>query len=257
MALLPWALHHRHAVRVPVQALLHVIFSRHMPSIRRHLGDQDGLLLKQHETSIEGVFGVSEDDLASLCDAEGDAWGLAALFDDASISRVEAVVASRMSQPGLVVCASLLDNLPNLAGLCRTCESLSTEALVLSSRSLAATDAFKRQSVTSERWIQLLEVGASDVATFLQERQASGYSIIGVEQTTNSIPLQDFSFPPCCVLLLGNEQNGIPVELLPLLDVCVEIPMLGVTRSLNAHVSGAMAVWQYTQQQLMTGPEPS
>ncbi len=32
-------------------------------------------------------------------------------------------------------------------------------------------------------------------------------------------------------------------------DVCVEIPMLGVTRSLNAHVSGAMAVWSYVQQQ--------
>jgi tRNA G18 (ribose-2'-O)-methylase SpoU len=71
----------------------------------------------------------------------------------------------------------------------------------------------------------------------------------GVEQTNSSIPLQDFSFPKCCVLLLGNEQNGIPVELLPLLEVCLEIPMLGVTRSLNAHVSGAMVVWQYTQQQ--------
>jgi tRNA G18 (ribose-2'-O)-methylase SpoU len=46
---------------------------------------------------------------------------------------------------------------------------------------------------------------------------------------------------------------GIPVSLLPLLDVCVDIPMLGVTRSLNAHVSGAMVVWQYTQQHL---PQP-
>jgi hypothetical protein len=33
-------------------------------------------------------------------------------------------------------------------------------------------------------------------------------------------------------------------------DGCVEIAMLGVTRSLNAHVSGAMAIWQYVQQQL-------
>ncbi len=32
-------------------------------------------------------------------------------------------------------------------------------------------------------------------------------------------------------------------------DVCVEIPMLGVTCSLNAHVSGAMAVWSYVPQQ--------
>jgi tRNA G18 (ribose-2'-O)-methylase SpoU len=75
----------------------------------------------------------------------------------------------------------------------------------------------------------------------------------GVEQATNSVALQSYCFPKLCVLLLGNEQNGIPVSLLPLLDVCVEIPMLGVTRSLNAHVSGAMVVWQYTQQHL---PQP-
>lgn len=72
----------------------------------------------------------------------------------------------------------------------------------------------------------------------------------GVEQATNSIPLQRFSFPKRCVLLLGNEQSGMPAGILPLLDACVEIPMLGVTRSLNAHVSGAMVLWQYTQQHL-------
>lgn len=72
----------------------------------------------------------------------------------------------------------------------------------------------------------------------------------GVEQATNSVMLQSYQFPKRCVLLLGNEQSGVPAAVLPLLDVCVEIPMLGVTRSLNAHVSGAMVLWQYTQQQL-------
>lgn len=72
----------------------------------------------------------------------------------------------------------------------------------------------------------------------------------GVEQATNSIPLQSYKFPQRCVLVLGNEQNGMPANVLPLLDVCLEIPMLGVTRSLNAHVSGALCVWQYTQQQI-------
>lgn len=72
----------------------------------------------------------------------------------------------------------------------------------------------------------------------------------GVEQATNSVSLQSYSFPQRCVLVLGNEQSGMPAAVLPLLDVCVEIPMLGVTRSLNAHVSGAMVFWQYTQQHL-------
>lgn len=76
------------------------------------------------------------------------------------------------------------------------------------------------------------------------------HAIAGVEQATNSVPLQSYCFPKHCVVVLGNEQTGMPASILPLLDVCVEIPMLGVTRSLNAHVSGAMVLWQYTQQQL-------
>jgi tRNA G18 (ribose-2'-O)-methylase SpoU len=71
-----------------------------------------------------------------------------------------------------------------------------------------------------------------------------------VEQATTSVSLQSYSFPQHCVLVLGNEQSGMPAAVLPVLDVCVEIPMLGVTRSLNAHVSGAMVLWQYTQQHL-------
>lgn len=47
------------------------------------------------------------------------------------------------------------------------------------------------------------------------------------------------------MLLLGNEQSGIPAPLMRLLHACVEIPMRGVTRSLNAHVSGALATWQW------------
>ncbi len=75
----------------------------------------------------------------------------------------------------------------------------------------------------------------------------------GVEQASNSVPLQSYEWPPKAVLLLGNEQNGVPAPLLPLLDVCVEIPMLGYTRSLNAHVSGAMSVWEYTKQRALSG----
>jgi hypothetical protein len=56
---------------------------------------------------------------------------------------------------------------------------MSVEALVLANRAVVSTDAFKRQSVTSERWLRLLEVGAADVAAFLQERRQAGYTIIG------------------------------------------------------------------------------
>jgi hypothetical protein len=42
-----------------------------------------------------------------------------ALFDESCADRVEALVAGMAAEAGLVVCASLLDNVPNMAGLCR------------------------------------------------------------------------------------------------------------------------------------------
>ncbi len=52
-----------------------------------------------------------------------------------------------------------------------------------------------------------------------------------------------------------NEREGIPIDLIHMLDDCVEIPQLGVVRSLNVHVSGALFVWEYAKQHsLQTEP---
>jgi len=54
------------------------------------------------------------------------------------------------------------------------------------------------------------------------------------------------------VLLLGREKEGVPVELLQLVDHCIEIPQFGIIRSLNVHVTGAIAIWEYTKQMLFS-----
>jgi tRNA guanosine-2'-O-methyltransferase len=52
------------------------------------------------------------------------------------------------------------------------------------------------------------------------------------------------------VLVLGNEQRGLPADLLVMLDHVVEIPQLGVIRSLNVHVSASIMISSYALQQL-------
>ena len=78
-----------------------------------------------------------------------------------------------------------------------------------------------------------------------------GYTLIGAEQTANSVNLTHYQFPHKSLLLLGNEKQGIPVALIQMLDVCVEIPQVGIIRSLNVHVSGALLVWEYTRQRVL------
>jgi tRNA guanosine-2'-O-methyltransferase len=87
------------------------------------------------------------------------------------------------------------------------------------------------------------------------------YTIIGIEQTDKSISLADVHFPKIstqagsenseisnCIILLGKEKEGIPVAFLNEVDYCIEIPQFGVIRSLNVHVSAALAIWEATKQ---------
>ena len=62
---------------------------------------------------------------------------------------------------GLVVVASLVDKIPNLAGLARTCEVLGAEALVIgdAARTVSHRD-FTAVSVTAERWLPIRDARA-------------------------------------------------------------------------------------------------
>ncbi|RLD55127.1 MAG: TrmH family RNA methyltransferase [Bacteroidetes bacterium] len=82
---------------------------------------------------------------------------------------------------------------------------------------------------------------------FLQE---NNYSVIGVEQTDNSISLMDYNFAKLqkAALIFGNEIKGITNETLPYLDECIEIPQYGTKHSLNVSVSAGIVLWQFFTQ---------
>ncbi|TNM99813.1 hypothetical protein fugu_012846 [Takifugu bimaculatus] len=141
----------------------------------------------------------------------------------------------------LVVVASLIDKPTNLGGLCRTCEIFGASALVLDSLRHVSDKHFQSLSVSSELWLPLMEVKPVQLTDFLQAKKNEGYCIVGVEQTANSQSLQHYQFPEKTLLLLGNEREGIPANLLQMLDVCVEIPQQGIIRSLNVHIIGLPA----------------
>ena len=89
-----------------------------------------------------------------------------------------------------------------------------------------------------------------DLMKWLRQKKDEGYTIVGLEQTSTSTSLATHQFDSKTVLLLGKEKEGIPVEYLQLVDTCLEVPQLGIIRSLNVHVTGAISIWEYTKQHL-------
>lgn len=71
-----------------------------------------------------------------------------------------------------------------------------------------------------------------------------GYIILALEQASNSVDLKRFKAPEKCLLILGEEVDGINSELLSLADVILEIPMHGIKESFNVSVAAGIAFYQ-------------
>jgi len=154
----------------------------------------------------------------------------------------------------LIVCASLVDKIPNLAGLARTSEIFAAQSLVIPDLSVAKMDNFQAISVGAADWIDIKEVKEEALLSWLLQKKTEGYWIVGLEQTSSSAPLHEIEIPSSViendnktVLLLGKEKEGIPIQFLQAVDTCIEIPQFGMIRSLNVHVSGAITIWELTR----------
>lgn len=162
-----------------------------------------------------------------------------------------------LNRSSVILIGSLVTRAPNLGGLCRTAEIFGAQKLVVGDKRVLKTKAFRSASVEAEGWIQVDEVAPNELMTYLFQLRKQGCFILGLEQTSTSRSLLEFSFPqnqPICVLL-GTEAEGIPPDLLQCTDACVEIPQFGITRSLNVHVSGSLLLWEYVKQVHAINPE--
>lgn len=85
----------------------------------------------------------------------------------------------------------------------------------------------------------------------------AGYMIAVVEQTTESVALQDWQpkRDQRWVAVLGNEVRGVSDDLLALADVCLEVPQFGAKHSFNVSICAAIISWEYMRSCGLSGLE--
>lgn len=86
-----------------------------------------------------------------------------------------------------------------------------------------------------------------DAVTAVKKLKEEGWKICVLEQTHNSINLQDFVplKDEKYVLVAGNEVEGVDQRIVDMSDVVLEIPQHGVKHSLNVSSSASIALWQF------------
>jgi len=84
----------------------------------------------------------------------------------------------------------------------------------------------------------------------LEELAAAGYQLVAIEQTTGSIPLNQFTFDvhKKYALVFGNEVEGVSEAALALCHEAIEIPQAGTKHSLNVSICGGILMWECYKQ---------
>ena len=201
------------------------------------------------QKKVEGVgSGLNPESEVYLDGFDSMALALRDMAEDVDRAGIRTDTDTNRRPPGLVVIASLVDKIPNLAGLARTCEVLGAEALVMADRDrTVAHKDFTAVSVTAEQWLPIRDVSIAGLVPYLLRLRREGYTLVGLEQTRGAVDVNAFQFPGKTALVLGREREGIDADVLSVLDTCVVIVQKGLIRSLNVHVSASVAIAAYAR----------
>ena len=144
--------------------------------------------------------------------------------------------------------AIVLDNLRshnNVGSVFRTADAFLTPKIYLCGitarpphRDIQKTALGATESVAWEYYEKTLDA--------VGELKEKGYKIIGIEQTQDSVELQNFVVEKDqrYALVFGHEVDGVAQEVIDQCDMCVEIPQFGTKHSFNIAVSTGIVLWE-------------
>jgi tRNA G18 (ribose-2'-O)-methylase SpoU len=137
----------------------------------------------------------------------------------------------------------------NVGAIFRTCDAAGVSKIFLAGYTPAPEDRFGRPvpeinktALGAEQFIPWEVV--TDIKGLIKKLQADGVTVVAVEQAPNSVSLSDFKVPDSVAYIMGSETEGVPEEVLEIVDVILEIPMLGQKESLNVSVSAGIVLYQ-------------
>lgn len=88
-----------------------------------------------------------------------------------------------------------------------------------------------------------------NLPSYLFQKKGKGYSVYAAVPDRNAVPVTEASFSERCIVVVGNEGNGLTQACIQACTQPVTIPMEGRAESLNAAVAASILVWEMVRSQ--------
>lgn len=164
------------------------------------------------------------------------------------VARLDSVLAKR--QPDLSVFAENLHKPKNFSAMVRNCDAVGINEMHV----LAGEDAVRKHWKTSqgaEKWMRIRNHHNAEDAC--QHLKSSGFNLVAAHLSDTAVDYKDIDYTQPIVIVLGTELFGVSDTTLGFVDQQINIPMMGVTQSLNVSVACAIVLYEAQRQRQAAG----
>lgn len=167
------------------------------------------------------------------------------------LGRVSAEEYKGLPESGLVLVLDNIRSAHNVGSAFRTADSFKVDRICLCGICATPPSAeIHKSALGAEDSVEWQHFG--ETLDAISALRAEGYTIVGVEQTVNSVKLNEFKPKPRekYALIFGNEVDGVQQEVIDTADFSLEIPQWGTKHSLNVSVSMGVILWHLRHQMI-------
>lgn len=144
---------------------------------------------------------------------------------------------------GIYALTDGLQNPDNLGALARTAEALGADGLLLCGGCDLYSPKAMRASMGSLLRLDVFE--ETDSVALVRALQAKGMRVFASVVDSDAAAVQRVEKGEGCVVVIGNEGNGVSQEVIDAADERITIPMAGRAESLNAAAAAAILLWEF------------
>ena len=155
----------------------------------------------------------------------------------------EKELSAEIKTDGMYVMTDNIQNPDNLGAVVRTAEAMGADGLIINSGcDIYSPKALRASMGALLRFPVIVTRDAPSLLTELKGKEMKIFASV-VSHGAQSVTLADKSGG--CVLIIGNEGNGVSDEILLSATDKITIPMKGKAESLNAAAAAAVLIWEF------------
>lgn len=149
----------------------------------------------------------------------------------------------RASRRDLFIVLDDVQDTFNIGSFFRLADGVGVRKLFLCGKSECPPNSrIEKASVGTHRIVDWEYVKSAKSEIERAKLEILGLRVVAIEQSEKSVDWKSIDYQLPLMLVVGHESEGISQEVLDVCDTVVELPMVGVNKSMNVLVSAAMVL---------------